>query len=190
MSVASEEAEKYATAWADPRYRRNAWGLALWQSRREIFPQTVRSALDVGCGHGRLMAAWLDEGIDARGVDIADGLDDDLRASCEARLTVCPLWDYRSDMQFELGVAADVLEHLPEVFVGPSLEALARCCRVVVAQTAEYPSEDWEGRTLHLTLRPATWWAAKMISIGGTVEPLPIQPRAIGDVHLLRWMLA
>ena len=141
------ERDKYARVWADPRYRYNAWGLKLWCERRDIFPDTVQYALDIGCGHGRLMATWLDEGIDARGIDIVDGLDASIRAKYGNCLIVAPLWKPLKGVgPFDVAVAADVLEHLPTNKVRASLASIASVTRVLIAQTAEYPSEDWQGR--------------------------------------------
>jgi 2-polyprenyl-3-methyl-5-hydroxy-6-metoxy-1,4-benzoquinol methylase len=186
MDLAAAEAAKYAHVWADPRYRNRAWGLELWRERRDLFPDVVKSGLDVGCGHGRLMAAWAAEGIDARAVDIVDGLDPDIRAKHRSRLVVTPLWDLpaRED-RADVAVAADVLEHLPTEKVDDCLRAIAGNTKVLIAQTAEYPSEDWEGRPLHLTIEGFDWWAARMRAISGTVERLP--HRSKRKIHLLRW---
>jgi 2-polyprenyl-3-methyl-5-hydroxy-6-metoxy-1,4-benzoquinol methylase len=188
-SLAEVERAKYARAWADPRYRAQAHGLDLWRRERGIFPAEVRTALDVGCGHGRLMAAWLDEGIDAWGVDVVDGLDPEVRARYGHRLVVCPVWEFTSETTFDVAVCADFLEHLPREMVDPSLHRLADYCHVVVAQTAEFPSKFLD-MTLHLTVEPASWWRARMLAAGGgTVEEFPHRGRR-GRKHILVWKMS
>ena len=184
-----EEARKYARAWAEPRYRQVAHGLDLWRRERAVFPERVERALDVGAGHGRLMAAWIEEGIDARGVDIVDGLDPAVRRAHGDRLVLAPLWNFEwGGEPFDVGVAADMLEHLPTARVEESLRRLAACCKVVVAQTAEFPS-FFMGMKLHLTVQPAEWWRERMEQIGGEVEEFP-HAGGRGAKHLLRWTLA
>lgn len=182
----TSERDKYARVWADPRYRHNAWGLKLWQTRREIFPDEVHFALDVGTGHGRLMSAWRDEGIEAWGVDIVDALDDHIRRRHGRWLIKKPIWDLARIGTFDVAVAADVLEHLPTEKVDASLKRISEVTRVLIAQTAEYPSEDWDGNPLHLTIKPCDWWAEFMTDIGGTVERLPVDANK-RKIHLLKW---
>lgn len=186
LSVAESEAVKYRDAWADQRYRMKAHGLELWQRERHIFPDVVTTALDIGCGHGRLMGRWCDEGIDAYGIDIVDGRDVAVRERYGDRLTVCPIWDYDPDRHFDLAVAADVLEHIPEEMVPQSLDRIANCTWVLIAQTAEFDSH-FLGHDLHPTQRPFEWWRDQMLALGGEVTRLP--HNGAGRKHLLRWDL-
>lgn len=184
-NVDDVERRKYELAWTDSNYRRVAHGLALWNEQPEIFPNFSR-AIDIGCGHGRLFAHWRDNcGIDAWGLDIVDGLDPDVRELRGNRLIVMPLWHWRATRRFDLGVAADVMEHIPTELVPRCLENIAASCDCFIAKTAEFPSRH-VGGDLHPTIKPAAWWIEQMQRIGGEVEELPTS-QARGKKHLLRW---
>ena len=73
-NLLEREREKYRIAYENPHYRVNNQGFLLWQNFRGIFPKSPRSALDIGCGDGRLFAQMNAEGIDAWGVDFVDVL--------------------------------------------------------------------------------------------------------------------
>ena len=160
--VASAEAAKYAEVWADPAYRRKAHGLSLWQNRRDLFPASVTSALDIGCGHGRLVAQWWAEGVDGHGVDIAPAaVDPGILGGNEDRFHFAALWRMDLGRRFPLGVCADVMEHIPEALVDLSLERIAVHCDLVLFKIAAFPSEH-RGQVLHLTIRPVEWWHERL----------------------------
>lgn len=187
-SVRTVEAEraKYTQVWARPEYRVQNHGLKLWETRPDVFPAGAHRLLDIGTGTGRLMGRWLDEGLDGWGLDIVDALDPTIRERYGHRLIVSSLWELKRVVPpFDVGVAADMLEHLPTEQVYASLKALSRSCRVVVAQTAEFPSV-WGSQTLHLTIRGESWWREQMETIGGTVERFSVRQDR-GKKHLLRW---
>jgi len=63
---------KYDDVWAtDHHYRHKCHGLELWQQRRDLFPDDIDTAFDLGCGTGRLVGEWLEHGIRALGVDFS-----------------------------------------------------------------------------------------------------------------------
>jgi SAM-dependent methyltransferase len=185
MDTVLHEIRKYAQVWSLPEYRRQAHGLTLWKTRPEIFPPNIRTALDLGCGHGRLMAYWNDHGIDAWGMDLVDALDDDVRGRYGDRLLKSPLWELESYRRFDVAVAADVLEHIPPQWVDETLEAIFAFAEVLIAQTAEFESRAG-GHDLHLTIQPSCWWRARMEQFGGIVEEFPCD-QSRGKKHLLRW---
>ncbi len=158
-ALEQSERAKYETVWNQPSYRTANQGLGLWQRARAIFG-TPTSALDIGCGNGRLMAAMLAEGIDAHGVDFAPNAPD---AGNAARVTNACLWDMQFDRRFELGVCADVMEHIPPERVDAVLQRIVDCCDVTVFEIANYPSIYGD---LHLTLQDADWWQAKLGEFG------------------------
>ena len=123
-----DEGAKYTRAWSDMRYRQKAHGLEWWQRSRRVFGD-VRSALDLGCGHGRLFAQWCKEGILGYGVDIADApLDPWIAERHPDRFFKACLWDMDLPVRGDIGVAADVLEHLPPATVDPALDRMRAHC--------------------------------------------------------------
>ena len=171
-TLVASERQKYAAVWADPSYRVRAHGLDLWTRCRGYFPEAVGAALDIGCGHGRLVAAWLREGIDAAGVDISETAPDpDIFHGNEGRFRFAPLWSMDLGRRFGIGVCADVMEHIPGRMVGMSLARIASHCDLVVFKIAGFPSLHL-GHTLHLTVQPAAWWQGCLAEHFGSVEQL------------------
>ena len=172
MTLLDTERAKYDLAWQVPAYRIKAHGLALWESRRGIFPPVVTRAVDLGCGHGRLFARWRDEGIDGWGVDFSDhALDAD--HPYRAHFIRACLWELSLPQRFDLGVCADVMEHIPEVMVPQTLNRIAAHVDTAVFKIANSPSR-WLGVDLHPTLRPADWWMEQLASFW-SVERLPLK---------------
>ncbi len=156
--VAEQEAAKYREAFTAPQYRRACHGLRLWQERRDLFPATVTTATDFGCGTGRLVGQWLDEGIDAVGVDFAANVSVDapLYRAQRDRFLMEPLWSM-TVRPAEIGVCADVLEHIPKDYISRTLQAIAGACRWALLQVA-HMEHVFRGHTLHVTVRDAEWW--------------------------------
>jgi SAM-dependent methyltransferase len=156
-----EELAKYIDVWSNPDYRVANQGLQLWNAFRSLFGYPA-SALDIGCGNGRLFKAWNAEGIEGHGVDFApNALDVD--HPNRDRFTLQCLWDMRFDRTFELGLCADVMEHIPPSKVDAVLACIAKACDLVVFEIANYPSVYGD---LHLSLHDADWWLAKLNEYG------------------------
>lgn len=177
------EQAKYAAIWQRPDYRLVCHGLRLWQEHRSIFPERVESAVDIGCGTGRLFEQWCDEGIDGYGVDLVASIDPAHRFP--DRLTTACLWDMQLPRRFDLGVCADVMEHIPPERVDDVLERIADCCDAAVLQIANYPSSFGDEGPLHLTLQPAEWWLAA-IRRHGRAEYLPTIRRPGVEEYVFR----
>ena len=166
--LANAERAKYTEVFKNPHYRRDNQGLQLWELHREIFPSNPKTAIDIGCGNGALFKRWVAEGIDGVGIDFINNgvLEDD---PDYARVTHVPtLWvkDLKALKRFDLGVCADVMEHIPPDRVDDVLANVTQLSNVTVFQIANYPSNFGD---LHLTLQPAYWWQRKLERFG-TVE--------------------
>lgn len=71
--------------------------------------------------------------------------------------------------QFNVGFCNDVLEHMPEELVKPSLEEMARVCSdYLFVSVCPTPSDhlSLEGENLHLTVRPTSWWETQFKNYG------------------------
>lgn len=166
--LAIDERAKYERVWMLPEYRLANHGLGLWLCDRDLFPANFASALDIGCGNGRLWRAWYESGIDAHAVDHALAAPDTWLAA-SVRFTRQCLWTMHFDRIFDVGVCADVMEHIPPEKVARVLARIAEACDFVVFKIANYPSAFGDA-ALHLTLQDADWWLAKLQQYGTAAE--------------------
>jgi len=180
MSLADREREKYLRAFETPGYRDKNQGLLLWQNTRGIFPAKPKSAIDIGCGDGRLFSVWNLAGIDGWGVDFINVLDKFhgfKEKFVEANLWE-PLLSRRNydvtnldsaeapkypPARFELGVCADVMEHIPPEKVDEVLANICPLAEHTIFEIANYPSIYGD---LHLSLHDEGWWYKKLAEHG------------------------
>ena len=180
---AAAERAKYETVWKMPEYRVKSHSLKLYTDHPDLFPAGFATALDIGCGLGRLFAHLNETGVDCWAVDIADNcLEPAIAARWGHKFMLSPLWDMDwtdapalqgAPKMFDLGVCTDVMEHIPPDMVGDVLARIAACCRVVMFKIANFPSRSL-GHDLHLTMQGPDWWAMRLAEAGGTVERLNI----------------
>lgn len=192
-ALAEAERAKYDRVWRMDAYRVACHGLMLWEHRRELFPPQFRTAVDLGCGTGRLVARWLDEGYEAFGVDLSrESVDADILVKYGNRFAFVPIWSLQPAVEpssrIDVGVCTDVMEHIPEPAVDVTLGAIAGACKWVLFKIAHGPANDLGGEPLHMTQRPLAWWISRMTSVmGGEIEYLGVQIRNGNHDSLIRW---
>ena len=191
--VAVAEAKKYTSVWKHPGYRQKNHALNLWRSARTLFPTQFDSAIDIGCGLGLMIPEWRSQGIDAYGVDLVPevALDASVAEEYADRVYRATLWDFSPERVFDVGICADVMEHIPEPHVTATLKGMASYCRHVVFKIANFPSRKWnQGEPLHLTLHPAAWWRSRLwVEMGGAVDYFPNHATR-PDEYVMVWKAA
>lgn len=128
---------------------------------RDLAPKT---ALDVGCGSGALLAALAAKGVDVTGLE-----------NSEAALSYCRkrrLRVYKFDLEarslppmmahFDLVLSMEVAEHLPRMVADRFVEFLTRYANTV-AFTAATPGQ---GGTDHVNEQPHVYWIEKFAKRG------------------------
>ena len=184
------EHDKYARVWREPNYRINCHALTLWQDFRYLFPNEFKSGLDIGCGLGLILPIWKSLGVDAWGVDLVPNcLDDSVRDQIGRNFILACLWEMKWDRVFDIGVCADVMEHIPPQYVDEVLRRIALCCKEVVFKIDHIESR-FIGETLHLTIQPISWWVARMESIAGDAKHVGMSARGGGVLgSVIHWRI-
>lgn len=162
MSFEKIEREKYDEQWSNAWYREKCHGLNLYEELRGVFPAQFKTAIDFGCGTGRLVKRWREEGIAAIGIDISPIAPD---PDVAGWVQVEPLWQVAEWPPVDVGVCADVMEHIPPRMVALTLDRISKACDWCLFKIANFPSED-EGRVLHLTLHDRDWWVDELERYG------------------------
>lgn len=172
--LAQSEQLKYDQVWGLEGYRRANHGLDLWNSQRLAFPKAkdIDSALDIGSGNGRLFQRWNDEGIDGWGIDISAQAIDHDNLYKDKYIHDC-LWSWKPTRQWDIGICADVMEHIPEQHVDAVLQNIAESVGQVMFKIANFPDSFGKG-SLHLTLQDDKWWREKLAR-HGKVSRLPLK---------------
>ena len=153
MSKETERA-KYMKTWNDKGYRLASPGEINLHKFLEQNPKRG-SLVDFGCGTGRATLKLQKEGFDVLGVDIANNAIDTPVPFEEACIWEKP---FKADWAY----CCDVLEHIPPEFVEKTIENMqTKNCFIQV-----HLKEDKFGKrvneTLHLTIKPHSWWLEKL----------------------------
>lgn len=77
------------------------------------------------------------------------------------------------DQAFDLGISADVLEHLHPSDVPSSVAELTRVVKGILLLSIASGSSRRSGVELHLTQRPASWWTKEFVAVGWAPVELP-----------------
>ena len=202
-ALAAAEKAKYLAVYNDHSiaYKRKSHGMMLWDDHRGIFPIAFQTAIDFGCGQGRLFGYLNDMGKDCWAVDIvANSLEDDVAKKWKRKRIIQPLWDMDFGAEsgwakknydtwpgtFDLGICTDVMEHIPETRVPDVLRLIAEYCDVVIFKIANFPSRSL-GQDLHPTMKSMRWWvhAFRDVRPNGQIEVLPIVTSR--EEYFFRW---
>lgn len=174
MTIEETERVKYERVWKEDAYRQVCHSKVLWDEHRDCFPDEFGSAVDLGCGLGLMIAEWSEQGKEVYGVDIARNcLHSDVAEKYTSKLFIYPLWDIPPRAiekdRFDVGVCADVMEHIPRHKVVASLHCVSNYCKHVVFKI-DHAENSFIGETLHLTIEPVEWWIGQMNAVVGNAE--------------------
>jgi hypothetical protein len=135
-------------------------------------PKRNSSLIDIGCGTGGAGLEFQGFGLDVRWLDITDaGLDAKIPRN---RFIQKSLWSDWSDWKYgyDYGFCCDVMEHIPTEYTMLVIDRIVSSCRASWFQIALVPDSFGAtiGQTLHLTVRPFTWWLDHLRGFGEVVD--------------------
>ncbi|QGH72952.1 MAG: protein of unknown function DUF115 [Siphoviridae sp. ctdEk19] len=172
-----DEQGKYERMWSFPQYRRVAPGELLIDRFLALLPPASR-VIDFGCGTGRAALRMHQAGHRVVAIDFAANCRDP-----EAQEVSFLQWDLTDPLPIhaEFGYCTDVLEHIPPGQVEAVVHNLLNAADTVFFQISTVPDALGEliGQPLHLTVRPADWWAQLFARLGAKVEQFEVQPEAV-----------
>ncbi|MCH8807832.1 MAG: class I SAM-dependent methyltransferase, partial [Planctomycetes bacterium] len=125
----------YSTLYEEYWSREDRWGSSSFTDAEEMALRVLKvggggSVLDVGCGMGILVHAFLASGVDARGVDVAPRCVDEGNRRAPGRFSVSSILELPfEDSSADTVVCTDVLEHLAEDDVDRAIAELVRVAR-------------------------------------------------------------
>lgn len=162
------ERDKYRMMWRLDTYREVSPG----EDAVAAFLDRVKPAgmvLDFGCGTGRASIAMHKAGLQPYLIDFADNCRDE-----EAVGLPFLEWDLTRPLpcRAPYGFCADVMEHIPTDSVDGVIRNIMGAAKVVFFQISTIPDRmgAFIGAPLHMTVRPAEWWADAFTRLGHSVE--------------------
>lgn len=153
------EREKYQALWNRPDYR--AW--APGEDAVDRFLEIAKPdglIVDFGCGTGRAALEMSKRGHEVLCVDFTDNCRD--RSASHLPFVQHDLTQPLR-MSAPYGYCTDVMEHIASEDVGGVIENVLGAAERVFFQIATIPDNFGAtiGQTLHLTVQPHEWWAAR-----------------------------
>lgn len=152
--------EKYNIAYKEEEYQLPSIGghCVDWVMRKMKF----KNVLDVGCGMGHAVLGFLKAGKQARGIESCDYLLETFLKPMvqmdiieKGRMQQIPV----KTEQFDLVMATDVLEHIPEEDIEQCLRELVRVSKkYIFATVSTVPAIRCSELKLHETVKPLHWW--------------------------------
>lgn len=165
------EREKYRAMWQHNDYRTNAPGLDhVGNAIERLAMKNGDTLVDFGCGAGRSVKAFNEQGVVAVGVDIANNA-----VEADISYVEACLWDLPPTLRADWGFCTDVMEHIPPGKVNDVLASISRAVTrgaYLLIDSAPDVMGALIGQPLHLTVQPPEWWHARLSEHFGSVTEL------------------
>lgn len=159
--IEQQEIKKYSDMWEFDSYRERSPGLRFVDDAvRLLQPKPGKSIVDLGCGTGRVSAYFKRMGLNTTALDLVPNACTEF----DGNFVCAPLWRLDEIGSFDYGFCADVMEHLPTEVIDQCLLEIASHCKLTYFQIANFVDHEGDkiGQQLHLTVKPFSWWAAKI----------------------------
>ena len=172
------EQAKYQKLWDRPEYRHTSpgesWAMSFLAQAK---PKRDAEVIDFGCGTGRggLMLAILG-GMKVTFTDFAENcLDEEVAGALKTQKRLRFVQGDLTDpcpVNAQYGYCCDVLEHIPTEDVPTVLRNIlgsAKHCFFAISTVPDVMG-GLIGEQLHLTVKPASWWAEQLTSLGAVIH--------------------
>lgn len=113
--------------------------------------------LEIGCALGYLVRTLRSLGIEAYGYDVSEYAINNADPLSKNYLKVSMDGNIPFDDTFDLVVAFDVLEHIPEPHIFYLIESIAKITETIFLCQPNY-FDPWDRDLTHVTLYPKSWW--------------------------------
>lgn len=157
--------QKYLDRWGDIDWKeagdRAARTLIKTLNKWGFRPKKI---LDIGCMNGYIMDSFIDLGYDVCGLEPSDLYK---LSKYPERIFNIPLHEIK-DKKFDFVFCSEVMEHIPEELVLPSLQALRDVLDGVAFFTI---SDDKDVDPTHITIHDRAWWVDRFSEAGFTYHP-------------------
>jgi len=128
----------------------------------------AHTVLDFGCAKGYVVKALRMLRRRAQGVDISPYAIENADTAVAGSVHLIDdlrLWD--GPARFDVGLAKDVLEHVPYEAIDQTIDALAQRCRrllvvVPLGDGERYTIDAYERDVTHAIRQPGHWWARRL----------------------------
>ena len=173
MGITTQDEQAcYDEMWQVPAYHTFSPGAEYLPLFEQLAPKGA-SVLDAGCGAGAGSLALKAAGYQVQAFDISSaGLTDDFKAA-GIPFTQGSLWSPGASLpSVDWAYCTDVMEHIPQVYVGLVIDRLLRAAQRVFFSIGLTPDHFgvWVGRPLHLTVQGFAEWRNLFRELGRVEE--------------------
>jgi cyclopropane fatty-acyl-phospholipid synthase-like methyltransferase len=120
-----------------------------------------KDILEIGCGNG-ITLKWLKEFYNVCGNDITikPAIKNGIDYGC---LYEYPIWKFPKTEKFDYTISTDVLEHIPIEKIDESIKRIIEISKkgTIHAICTRAAETKYEGKQVHLTVKPIWWWRKK-----------------------------
>lgn len=182
MQPPSKQEALYRTIHnACPNYRNINQGilrLRYWLHRLKEPPASI---LEIGCGNGKLCKLLADMQYDVTGLDIVPGPYNRDGYNFVKHDLSSGLLPFK-DNEFDYCILFDVVEHLPQKWVGQLIYDALRVSTDGIVGTAAC----FERKELHLTVKESEWWLELISRVSGKEMEYKIVYSPAGETVLFQ----
>jgi cyclopropane fatty-acyl-phospholipid synthase-like methyltransferase len=157
MTIEQFEKQKYTDLWKSLNYTSlSAHNFA--EFVKSIIPFGNNTVLEIGCGNGTSMKALYNHcNIFGNDITIEAAVRNKINS---LRLYETPVWELPDYLSFNYTISTDTLEYIPSEKIDATIKKIIELSTegTIHAICTRPASTKYEGKQVHLTVRPIWWW--------------------------------